>query len=201
MEYLGATLAVDGQSRYELNRRIGLAKADFISLSKVWSHSSLTWRRKLRVFTSVVESKLFYALSSMCFTVADLRRLDGFQNRCIRKIVGIPVAYVSRISNKEVLARAGHRAVSDTLRKRRLELYGKVVRSAVDHPMRQVCFIGGTTLPATDLYVRRVGRPCKEWVREAQSDACTLFGSLGVAERSASDQSARDAALRDRLGF
>jgi hypothetical protein len=157
IEYLGAVISADGDNNHELNRRIGMAKADFISLTKVWSHSSLTWKGKLRVFVSVVESKLLYGLSGMCLTKAQQRRLDGFQNRCVRKIVGIKPAFISRVPNVQVVAKADHRAAMATLRKRQLQLWRKVVRASAQNPMHKVCCIGNTCFPATDQYVRRIG--------------------------------------------
>ena len=62
MEYLGTVLHADGSNDHELNRRIGMAKADFLKLSKVWSHSSCTWPKKVRIFSALIESKLLYTL-------------------------------------------------------------------------------------------------------------------------------------------
>ena len=90
--------------------------------------------------------------------------LDGVQNRFVRSILGIKAAYISRVSNQEVLRRAGHTKASDMLLRRQVSLYGKVVRSAEHGIMRRVSFIPRSTRPATDQYVRRVGRPRKEWV-------------------------------------
>ena len=201
MEYLGALLTTDGCNSHELNRRIGAAKADFLSIQKVWSHSSLTWKRKLYVFSALIESKLLYSLSSMCLKKADLRRLDGFQNRCIRKIIGVKPAFISRVSNVEVLAKAGHRAASEIWKKRRLQLFGRVLRSPASSLMRQVCFIDSTFFPATDRYVRRIGRPSKEWVRESLGDICDLFGSMEAASRHCQNKELWNKALQTKLGF
>ena len=113
MVYLGSILTAHGSIHRELGRRIASAKADFDTLAKVWTHSSLTWSRKLRIYSSLVESKLFYALASCCLTRADERRLDGFQNRCLRKIMGIKSAFISRVSNLAVREKAQHRAASN----------------------------------------------------------------------------------------
>ena len=161
----------------------------------------MTWKGKLRVFSAVVESKLLYSLSSMCLTAAAKRRLDGFQNRCIRKIVGIKPAFVSRVSNRDVLAKAVHTSASQLLRKRSLQLFGKVLRSPSNHPMRQVCFIGSTLIPASERFVRRVGRPGKEWVQEQLSEVRSLFGSVEVAMHSITSKRDTNTALYAKLGF
>jgi hypothetical protein len=36
MEYLGTILSADGDQDNEINRRIGCAKSDFLTLSKIW---------------------------------------------------------------------------------------------------------------------------------------------------------------------
>ena len=161
----------------------------------------MTWKEKSYIFSTFVESKLLYAASSLCLTVAPQRRVNGFQCRCIRKITGIPPAYLSRVSNKEVLHRAGHRPATELLRKKRLQLFGKVLRSPEGHPLRASCFMRGTTLPATDQYVRRIGRPCREWARELIADSCALFGNLVAAQEAALHKTTWSAALSQRLGF
>ena len=201
MEYLGALLSADGKCAAELSRRIGCAKADFKALAKVWSHSSLTWPRKLKIFSAMVECKLMYAMGACCLLVADARRLNGFQNRCIRKILGVKPAFISRVSNIAVLNKAHHRAASDILRKRRLILLGKVFRSPQDHPMRSCCFIGSSTHPASGQFVRRVGRPSKGWTQEVLKDAIALFGSVACANDVAQDCLRWKQALRLKLGF
>jgi hypothetical protein len=88
MLYLGTNLCETGGFDSELGRRIGQAKSDFRTLSKVWNHSSLRTARKVRIFCSMIETKLLYGLSCCCLSVAQQRRLNGFQAKCLRKIVG-----------------------------------------------------------------------------------------------------------------
>ena len=85
LDYLGATLAEDGNIGSELSRRIGIAKGDFRQLQKVWKHSALTRRQKLNIYRSLVESRLLYGLCTASFTKAALRQLDGFQAKCLRQ--------------------------------------------------------------------------------------------------------------------
>ena len=115
MNYLGTILAESGRISSELSRRIGIAKAELETLSKVWRHSYVTFQQKLKFYKSLVESKLLYSLSAACLTVADRRRLDGFQARCLRQLLRIKPPYYSRVSNLEVLRRSGHKAASKLL--------------------------------------------------------------------------------------
>ena len=170
-------------------------------MSDTWSHSALTWKQKLRTYVSLVESKLLYAMATLVLTVAQRRKLNGFQNRCLRKIVGVQPSYVSRISNAIVLAKASHTLASDLLRKKQLQLFGKVLRVDSQHPLKRACFIPNTWIPVTDQYVRRVGRPSKEWVRELIQEAVSLFGHMSSANVAAQDKTIWNALLAEKLGF
>ena len=101
MVYLGAILSSCGDIASELARRIGIAQADFNTLTRIWKHSTLQ-RKKIQIFNACICSKLAYGLSTSTFTTREMRKINGFQNRCLRKIVGIRPAYYSRISNATV---------------------------------------------------------------------------------------------------
>jgi len=201
MEYLGVALHSDGSAEHELVRRIALAKADFKALSAIWSRSALTWRRKIRIFSALVESKLLYSLAGVVLAKRLEKKLDGFQCSCLRNILGIAPPYYSRISNAKVWSRASHPMATQLLRKRRLQLFGKVLRCPSGDLLRDSCFVPHTWIPAVDQFVRRVGRPSKEWVKDVLQDTTCLFGSMEMASRLASEKDSWSEALFDKLGF
>ena len=201
MDYLGAVLHGDGSTNHDVIRRIALARSDFDALSVVWSRSALTRTQKLDFFISLIESKLLYSLAGAVFTKGLERRLNGFQNRCIRKIIGVAPSWISRVSNTKVLEAAAHRPATESFRKRRLQLFGKVLRCAGGHPLRDSRFMPGTWIPITDQVVRRVGRPCKEWIKEVLADAVHIFGSLESAIAASTDKLTWNLALVSRLGY
>lgn len=176
MDYLGTIISHTGLPGHELGRRIGMAKADFQTLQKIWKHSSLGTNRKIAIYKALIESKLLYSLACLCLSAAERRRLDGFQNRCLRSILGILPAYVSRISNADVLQRSKCRPATEMVLQRQMLLFGKALRAASDHPLNQSAFMRGTTEPATNKYVRRVGRPRREWVPEIRSRCYQMIG-------------------------
>jgi hypothetical protein len=176
MTYLGANLASDGRIGSELNGRIGAAKGDFRSLSKVWRHSSLTTARKLAAYSALVESKLMYGLVTGSFTKAVLRRPDGFQAKCLRSILRIPPPQFSRVSNLTVRKRANWKSASQLLLEQQLVLFGKVLRSPTQDILHQVSFVPGSLTPATSRYVRVVGHPRKEWIPELLPHAVRKAG-------------------------
>ena len=178
MEYLGTILTEDLRHTHELTRRIAFAKADFFSLARIWRHSTLTRQRKLLLYESLVEARLLYGLSTLVLTVSQKRKLNGFQNRCLRTIAGIRPSYISRVSNDEVLRRTGHRLATDSLLRRQMHLLGKVLRAPEGHPLRVSSFIPKSNHPVTERYVRRVGRPAREWVPEMIKAAVDKLGSM-----------------------
>lgn len=182
--YLGSVISQDGRAGRELSRRIGIAQSEFRSLSRMWRHSALGRARKLELFRSLVLSKLLYGLAAIWPNVAERRKLDGFQNRCLRSIWGIKVAYISRVSNAQVLQRTGQQRLSAELERQQLLLYGKVARLRNNDLMREVALCPGTLRPATDRYVRKVGRPRLDWTTEVGKLALHAAGSVSSLEAS-----------------
>ena len=65
----------------------------------------------------------------MTLTKVELRRIDGFQCRCLRVILKIACPFVSRVSNEEVLDRAGAVTLSTLLLRHQLMFFGEVARA------------------------------------------------------------------------
>ena len=188
LTYLGATIADDGRFGQELARRLGMAKTDFRELARVWKHSALSRARKIRIFDSLIVSKLLYGLATAWLNTSQRRRLDGFQNRCLRQIWGIKPAYVSRISNREVLFRTQQSPLTTLLKKQQLILFGRVARAPEDSLLRKATFCPGALRPAADRYVRKVGRPRLEWASQVYKEAVAAAGGTTNLEESLSNE-------------
>ena len=65
---------------------------------------STTW--KLRVHDAVITSKLLYGLEFASLTDAEYARLDAFQIKALRKMLGITHSYHSHVSNEVVMETA-----------------------------------------------------------------------------------------------
>eukprot|EP00959_Pyramimonas_sp_CCMP1952_P110992 2321958-Pyramimonas_sp.AAC.1 len=61
----------------------------------------------LKFFQALVTSKVMYSLNSAWLNKAERKRLDGFQARCLRRILHIPHACVSRVSNEHAPLQSG----------------------------------------------------------------------------------------------
>ena len=124
----------------------------------------------------------------MWLVKAQMRRLDGFQARCLRTILKIQPAYFSRISNESVRQTAGFERASTKLSERQMVLLGKVIRSPEGEPLRNSSFIPGTIRAATERYVRRVGRPRKEWIPVALAEAYKVTGNSSDLQALTADE-------------
>ena len=161
--YLGSAVSDDGRISGELARRLGMAAGEFRQLSRLWRHSRLGRERKIEIFRSVVLSVLMYGLAAAWLNKGDRRKLNGFQNRCLRTIWGIKPAYISRVSNASVLQITGQRPLTDLLQKQQLLLYGRVARQSDANLMRAATFGPGSLRAAVDTHIRKVGRPRLAW--------------------------------------
>jgi hypothetical protein len=166
LQYLGAVINRDGRLDSEVSRKVGIAKSDFRELSKLWNHANVPVKEKLEFFHALIMSRLEYGLSSVWLVTAQRRRLDGFYARCLRRILRIQPAFLSRVSNASVFATAGVQPFTEQLRQRQLILLGKVARSSAEGPLRRDTFIPGSILPVIGSTVRRVGRPRQDWTTE-----------------------------------
>ena len=168
MAYLGASMYDDGRLKRELNQKLGVAWGDFSKLDRLWRRTSLPVCRKVAILQSVVVSRLLYGLSSAWLNQADMRRLNGFYCRCLRVILKIKPAYISRISNADVLAKAYQKKLGHQLLKQQLLLYGRIARAPLGDTLRRLTFCPGSLRPISDRFIRRVGRPRNEWVLMVQ---------------------------------
>ena len=93
MVYLGSVLCADGSSGSKVSRRIGAARDELDKLSRVWKHAGISMARKLRIFEACIMSKLLYNLHSLCLSHVELRRLDAFHVKCLRKVMKIQPSF------------------------------------------------------------------------------------------------------------
>ena len=189
MVYLGGILSADGRISSELSRRLGAAAADFSQLETVWKHANISRAQKVRICSACVVEKLMYCLHTAVLNKSELRKLDGFYARCLRKIYGIQHAYWSRVSNKEVYKTAGRSPLRTRLLERQLYLFGEVALHGVEDPMRACVFEPDAFVPRKHTGTRRQGRPRQTWAKAVHTHAVAAAGS----------QESMESLVRDRL--
>ena len=127
-------------------------------------------------------SKLLYSLHVAWLSTAARRRLDGFQARCLRKILGIQHSMISRVTNVEVLSRAGVRKASVMLLERQLRLFGRIALCSELQTLRDCLLRPGSLSLKSDDYLRRVGRPRHYWPTMVRAYAVRAAGSEAELE-------------------
>ena len=104
--------------------------------------------------------------------------------------------FESRVSNEEVRRRANVAPLSAKLLERQLLLLGRVLAADPENPLNTASFIPGTWRPATERFVRRVGRPRKEWVPSVLGEAHTRIGNDACLARALQSKLCWKQALR-----
>ena len=102
----------------------------------------------------------------MSMTAATSRRLDAFDQWCLRRILRIP--YTAHITNEEVRRRTGQPPVTSTIVARRLHLFGHIARADPSQDHFRALQAAINCLP-TD-WRRRRGQPRQTWLRTIESD-------------------------------
>ena len=69
-----------------------------------------------------------------------------------------------------------------------LLLYGKAARQHDQHPMRVATFCPGSLRPATERFIRKVGRPRAEWAVNVQCLSIRVCGSMASVEHTVKDK-------------
>ena len=120
--------------------------------------------------------KLLYGLHTACLSKAELRRIDGFYTRCLRRVLRIPPAYVSRVSNEVVLQRGRRRKLSARLLEQQLFLLGNLAARDSGDPVRDSIFQPGS-LVQRDLGRLKRGRPRRTWAEVVCKAALEVAGT------------------------
>ena len=155
----------DGLIASELCRRIGCAKADMKALSRLWQRSSLSCQQKLCIFRTLIQSKLLYGIAACALNLSQRKQLNGFQARCLRQVLHIPPAFISRVSNVKVLSR---QPLTEILVESQMKLRGRALRTPAMH---SAAFVPCSDRPLVSHYIRRRGRPRIEWTVLALEEA------------------------------
>ena len=176
--YLGGILTKSVNISTEISSRIASATATWKSLDLFWKQACCSLKNKILIYNAVIRSKLLYALETVEIPASQISRLEAFQLKGLRKILGMVTTFIDRSNtNAEVFRRANLQvalrgqeqtiqSIQSTLQQRRIALVGHILRQDNDHPIRIVSFRSNSAAPFEVLH-RRVGRPRKNWLQES----------------------------------
>lgn len=158
--YLGSV--VPGTEE-DVNRRIALAASSFGRLRKtVWSRRDLSRRLKVRLYNALILPIAIYASETWTLRAEETRKLEVFEMRCLRAILGVTLR--DRLRNERVRRELGlESTITDIIKKKRNSWFGHVVRRPQDEYIA-VAYRGNFENQ------RPRGRPPKRWRDQIRED-------------------------------
>jgi len=178
--YLGNEINKEANIRHEILNKIQEVRKIWFRLLPYWKATNANKKWQLLIFDAVIRSKLLYGLETIHLTQAMLTKIDAFQLRSLRKILGIAPTFVDRRNtNVAVLQKCTDTAFPDPGDRRTVQLFsslylnrkakllGHVIRSSNDDPLRQVSFEPDTAV-RVHYGKKRCGRPRQNWLHYAK---------------------------------
>ena len=124
--YLGSIMSKNGGTDADVRRRIGLATMTFQKMRKIWATKSVNLTTKIRLYRSCVVPIATYASETWRATKMITHRLNVFNQKCLRKILGI--RFSDHIRNEEVLKRSEVQTIAGLIKQKRVRWAGHVLR-------------------------------------------------------------------------
>ena len=124
--YLGGIVTKTGGCDEDIKSRLGKARWQFNRMRKIWNSPIFSIKTKVRLFNTIVISVLIYGCETWKMNEGDKKKLDSFQNNCLRKIMRI--RWPRKISNAELHRRTGTGKMSEIVTRRRWTWFGHLLR-------------------------------------------------------------------------
>ena len=186
--YLGTNMSAKGNPHFEISTRIISTTTTLNKLYLSWKKATVPTTWKLRVHDAVIINKILYGLESASLTNAEYERLDAFQAKALRKMLGITHAYHSHVSNEVVMQTANLRIrlkEGKTITKMSEKLIGRLIESmahrtrAEEDDLTKICTINHNGSRSSAGF-KRTGRPRIKWYDQAVNACFNRLVSLGL---------------------
>ncbi len=132
----------------------------------------LPLKRLIQKYFALVVSKAMHGVQVVAISDEHLATLESMHSRCLRRILNVKAAYISRVSNKTVRRRAKAVTMHTFVRRLQYDLLRTIILLPDLHPLRMVVFEPFTdleqrvpALPYSANNNRKLvrGRPRKTW--------------------------------------
>jgi hypothetical protein len=161
--YLGSTVTDDDTLDKEISSRLQKAGAAYGKLCKrVWKPSGITVQTKIAVYRACILSILLYGCQTWNTYKKHVDRLERFNARCLRRLLGI--TWQEMVPRTEVLNRAGLPYISTMITRARLKWLGHV-RRMPDHRYPKIILMSQLSSG-----LRNQGKPMQRWRDHAKMD-------------------------------
>ena len=147
----------------DVNRRLALAHVAFGRLKKnIWSNKVILMNLKIRLYYALIVPIAIYSCSTWTLTKEDERKLQVFENNCLRIMLGIKLK--DRVSIEKLHKKAGITSnISNIVKKQRLTWFGHVCRLHQKSIVKKV-------FKDDFKKKRKRGRPPKRWIDHIRED-------------------------------
>ncbi|XP_023231892.1 uncharacterized protein LOC111631815 [Centruroides sculpturatus] len=183
-KYLGSLIKEKKvASSNETHARIGQAAHAFASLKWfVWRKNNISLMTKIRLFRTLVIPILLYGSETCTLLKTDLDKLETFQLKCLRQILGISLW--DRITNNAIRTRCQQQpSVKTQIQQRRLRWFGHVCRMDINRIPHQLLFRQRPTL-----WKIQHSAPKKTWTKHVEEDLKNQRLDLNQAKLAAMDR-------------
>jgi len=159
--YLGSILDKKGGADMDIKSRSNKARITFIQLNKIWSSKIIGRETKTRIFNSNVKSVLLYGAETWRATKNNIKLIQTFVNRCLRKILNIHWSEI--ISNEELWHKTKQKPLEEEICRRRWKWIGHTLRKNESNTTREA-------LSWKPQGHRKRGRPRTTWKRTVEKE-------------------------------
>ena len=186
--YLGTNMSARRNPHFEISTGITCTTATLNKSDLFWKTAPVSTTWKLRVHDAVIISKLLYGLESASWTNAEYERIDAFQIKALRKMLGIKHSYHSHVSNESVMQAANRRIrlkegktitkMFEKLINRRIKFMAHLSRAEEDDLIK-TCTINrdGFRIPAG---FKRTGRLRIKWYDQVMNACFNRLVTIGL---------------------
>ena len=178
-KYVGSLLGT-----YEdINRRIGLTNGAYNTLKNILTSKKVSFELKLRIFCALLESIFLYNCECWGINKHLENKIDIFQRKILRNILGIRWSKGNWLSNKDLYKLTNQIEWSKKVSHRRLRFFGHVARLPEGAPAK-------VALYESIRYIKKpVGRPATTLLSTLKSQLKELgFQDFHTAIESAKDR-------------
>jgi len=183
--YLGSCIDIAGGSETDISRRIEMTRTCMKALDRNLWRSSISLRTKIRLYNVYILPILLYGADTWSMTSTSSRRIDAFDQWCLRHILRIP--YTAHVTNDEVRRRTCQPPATHLITTRRLRLFGHIARAGPSQDHSRALRAAISRLPAD--WRRPPGRPRRTWLRTIELDLQHHNLGLNSAWKRAQDRS------------
>ena len=127
-KYLGSFIDRAAGCSQEIRARLGIARSALKSLNSLWKDRAMNKHFKLKLMKTLVWPIALYGCESWTIKAEDLQRLHSFEMECYRR--ALRISWRMHRTNESVLQEMGtQRILVDTIKKRKLQYFGHVIRA------------------------------------------------------------------------